>query len=40
LSQGELLRKELALIGWAVVGVIILFAFLFLLAWLVAKGFS
>ena len=37
LSQAQLLKKELKLIGLALVGVAVVMGFLFLLAWIFAR---
>ena len=37
LSQKDLLKKELILLGWAVVGVFFFMGFLFLLAWIFGR---
>jgi hypothetical protein len=37
LSQSELLKKELLMIAYAIVGIFVLFGFLFALAWIFGR---
>jgi hypothetical protein len=37
LTQGELLKKELLMIAYAILGIFVLFGFLFALAWIFGR---